>query len=107
MAAVLVLSEEQRAELGWALRRHPKPYVREKVCALLKLADGELYSTVARTGLLQVHSPDTLHDWVQRYQAEGLKGLLVRPGGGRKPAFPPSAGQRPPARCVAEPVPDP
>jgi len=73
-----------------AVRHHPKPYVREKAAALLKLADGQLYSFVAAYGLLRVHDPDTLHDWVDRFLTEGIGGLLVRKGGGRKPTFPPA-----------------
>jgi hypothetical protein len=89
--AVLVLSEEQREHLAAAVRHHPKPYVRERAAALLKLADGQLYSFVARYGLLKPHSPDTLHDWVERYKQEGISGLVVRAGAGRKPAFSPCA----------------
>lgn len=85
----LVLSDAERDELHEFVRHHPKPYVRERASALLKLADGQLYWFVARYGLLRHHAPDTLHDWVVRYKAEGIQGLLVRPGAGRKPAFSP------------------
>jgi hypothetical protein len=31
---------------------------------------------------------------VRRYRAEGVKGLLIRPGRGRKPAFSPSVSRQ-------------
>jgi transposase len=46
---------------------------------------------VALSGLLKPRDPDTVYSWIRRYQAEGLDGLLIKPGRGRKPAFSPSA----------------
>ena len=40
MPCPLVLSARQRAELARLRDRHPKPYLRERAAALLKLADG-------------------------------------------------------------------
>jgi transposase len=45
---------------------------------------------VARTGLLRPRQPDTVYAWLDRYRAEGIAGLTIRPGRGRKPAFSPS-----------------
>ena len=70
---------------------HPKPYVRERASALLQIADGASGSQVARAGLLRPRQPDTIYAWVDRYRSEGLDGLYIRPGRGRKPAFSPSA----------------
>jgi transposase len=44
--------------------------------------------------LLKHRRPDTVYEWVRRYRAEGIGGLAVKPGRGRKPAFSPSARQR-------------
>lgn len=88
---VLVLSSTQFEELKWARDKHPLPYVRERAAALLKIAGGSSGRAVARSGLLKPRWPDTVYRWVKRYKAEGLKGLLVKPGRGRKPAFSPSA----------------
>ncbi len=84
------LSTEQRSALLCARDRHPKAYVREKAAAILKLADGQAIEEVATTALHRRHDESTLSTWVRRYLAEGIPGLLVRSGRGRKAAFFPS-----------------
>jgi transposase len=84
---VLILTPRQRADLEWARDRHPLPYIRERAAALLKIADGQSGRAVALHGLLKKRCPDTIYDWISRFKAEGLKGLFVKPGRGRKPAF--------------------
>lgn len=91
MRRTLTLSTDQRQDLTDALRHHPKPYVRERAAALLKIADGVAPFQVAQSGLLHPRDPDTLYAWLDRYEADGLSGLLIRPGRGRHPAFSPSA----------------
>ena len=85
------LTPEQRGELEEARDHHEKPYVRERASAVLKIADGMTGRQVALYGLLKERDPDTVYGWFHRYQAEGLAGLIIRPGRGRKPAFSPSA----------------
>lgn len=87
---IVTLTPEQRDELEKARDRHEKPYVRERAAAILKITAGMSGRQVAFTGLLKQRKPDTVYAWVHRYQAEGLTGLLVKPGRGRKPAFSPS-----------------
>jgi len=87
----LDLTSEQREELEQIRDRHPKAYMRERAAALLKIAEGRSGRDVALHGLHKRRHPDTIYEWVRRYKAEGVKGLLVRPGRGRKPAFSPSA----------------
>lgn len=87
----LVLDEGQRAELLQHRDHDPKPHIRERCAALLKIADGMPLSVVARQGLLRRRTAETVREWLDRYEAEGLAGLRVRPGTGRKPAFSPSA----------------
>ncbi len=85
----LTLSAEQRAELE-AMRDHaPKAYLREKAAALLKIAGGQIAWQVAQHGLLKARDGDTIYRWLTRYQAEGIAGLAVRKGRGRKAAFSP------------------
>ena len=103
---VLELSQTERDELV-AMRDHdPKPYRRERAAALLKVAGGRSGRQVARNGLLRPRDKDTVYRWVRRYRAEGIAGLSLRPGRGRKPAFSPSppgrgAGQAsPPGRST-------
>jgi transposase len=85
----LALTEAQGAELRRARDTHPKPYVRERAAALLKLADGQSAPQVARRGLLRPRRTGTVYDWKRRFLQEGIAGLLVRKGRGRKPAFSP------------------
>ena len=85
----LSLSKADRAALARLRATSPKPYLRERAAALLQIADGASARHVARHGLLQPRHPDTVYRWLDRYQTDGLNGLTMRPGRGRKPAFPP------------------
>lgn len=92
----LDLTAEARTQLAALRDTAPKPYLRERAAALLKIADGIPAAQVARSGLLRSRDPDTVYAWLDRYQREGLAGLHVRPGRGRKPAFsPPHPGAGP------------
>lgn len=85
----LYLTNEQRQELE-AVRDHDAlPHMREKAAALLKIADGQNGLQVARHGLLKARDVDTIYRWMGRYQAEGIAGLRVRQGRGRKASFSP------------------
>jgi len=85
----LELSSKGRTELEQLLARSPKPYLRERASALLKIADGVSPNAVAHKGLLMRRAPDTVYEWLDRYEAEGVAGLKIRSGRGRKPAFSP------------------
>lgn len=86
----LELSEEQRAELERVCRSHPKPYLRERASAVLKVSGGQSMNWVANKALLKRHEPETIKRWITLYLQQGLKGWEVRSGRGRKPAFFPS-----------------
>ena len=103
----LELSAEARGELVALRDTAHLPYLRERAAALLKIADGHVAAQVARTGLLRPRQPDTLYAWLQRYRAEGIAGLSIRPGRGRKPAFSPCArdGGGGPRRVATPPTP--
>jgi len=90
----LELTPEQRAELEQLRDRHPKPYLRERAAALLKIADGHTAGQVARQGLLKERYKRTVKKWLKRYQSDGLAGLMIKAGRGRKPAFSPTASER-------------
>jgi transposase len=87
----LELSEQQRAELEDLRDHSPLPYLRERAAALLKVAAGMPPLEVARHGLLRPRDSDTIYRWLGRYRTQGLEGLRIRKGRGRKPAFSPSA----------------
>lgn len=86
----LDLSPDERICLEQLRDHHPRPHMREKAAALLKVAGGRPGRRVARDGLLQPRKPETLYRWVHLYRTEGIAGLRVRAGRGRKPAFSPS-----------------
>jgi hypothetical protein len=85
----LKLTEAEQKELEIIRDNHSKPYMREKASALLKIAAGQSPHQVARSSLLKPRDPDAIYSWLDRYETEGVKGLEVRNGRGRKPAFSP------------------
>ena len=90
----LQLTKVERDELERLRDHNPKAYVRERAAAILKVAAGQAPEQVAGVGLLKRRNRDTLYRWLERYAAEGMDGLLVRSGRGRKPAFFPSGSAR-------------
>jgi transposase len=89
----VVLQEHQRTELK-KLRDHAAlPYLRERAAAILKVAEGMSIRTVAKQGLLKPVRRETISEWIDRYEQEGLAGLKIKAGRGRKPAFSPCARQ--------------
>jgi transposase len=91
-ARQVVLSPEQERELIWARDHHQKAYMRTKAAAILKVAVGQSMRQVATHGLLKAVKEEAVSGWIDRYLEEGLRGLVVRKGRGRKPAFSPCAG---------------
>lgn len=86
----LKLSESQKKELEDVARRSAKPYMRERASAILQIASGKPGIKVAFEGLLIPRRKNTVYDWVSRYKEAGIRGLEIRSGRGRKPAFSPS-----------------
>src|SRR5260370_11110549 len=105
----VTLTPEQEQELRRSRDTGPKPYQRERAAALLKIAAGVSATAVARRGLLRPRRPETVWQWVERFTAHGVAGLLtIRPGRGRKPAFSPCGpGIDPPLRPARPGVPPP
>ena len=85
------LSETQLDELRRTRDTHPLPYVRERAAAIIKSISGQSTRDIAAHGLLKRRDKDTVRAWIRRYLEEGLDGLRIRAGRGRKPAFSPSA----------------
>ena len=85
----LHLTEEERDKLVDIQKHHQKPYMRERASALLKIADGLSGREVALNRLNRKRSTNTVYGWVRRYKEEGIRGLQIRPGRGRKPSFSP------------------
>ena len=79
---LLILTPEQQAELVEHRDRDPRPDLRERCGALLKIAGGQAAHGVARHGLLKPRDPDTVYGWLNCYQREGLAGLESHRHGG-------------------------
>lgn len=90
-ALTLALTSSTRQELTRLTRTSPLPYIRERASALLKVASGLSCYHVALEGLLHCRKPDTVRGWVHRFKQEGIKGLYIRAGRGRRRTFSPSA----------------
>ena len=81
----LDLTDPQRADLLHYRDHDPRPYVRERCAALLKVADGLSAHAVACHGLLKPRDPDTLYSWLNHYEEAGVEGLLgYQQGGSRR-----------------------
>ncbi len=86
----VVLDCDQTAALTRLRDTSVKPYLRERASAILKIADGLSAKVVARERLLRARRPETVCDWLDRFQAGGLSQLGIKAGRGRKPVFSPS-----------------
>jgi len=86
---VIQLTPEQKEQLERIRDTDEHPYMRERAAAILKIAAGMSGHQIAQHGLLKPRDTDTIYRWAHRYQAEGIEGLMVKPGRGRKPAFSP------------------
>lgn len=89
MLEVEIREGQELRMLNEIVKRHPKPYIRERASAVLKVHQGLSAREVALSRLLQRRQPDTVRGWIHAYNEDGLSGLYHEPGRGRKPAFPP------------------
>ena len=80
----LTLTDEERQALIEHRDYDAHPQVRERCAAMLKIAEGKSPHWVARQGLLKERDPDTVYNWMNIYQAEGLAGLVARQHGGAR-----------------------
>jgi hypothetical protein len=78
----LELTDTQRADLLQHRDHDPRPYVRERCAALLKIADGLSPYAVARHGLLKPRKPDTVYSWLNWYENLGLQSVIWFQQGG-------------------------
>lgn len=92
----VVVSAEERQKLERWLKNPPRSYLRERARAILLVVDGKEGQEVSQMLRVRVHRT-TIGEWVRRFQAEGVEGLKIRAGRGRKSRFFPSlkrAGQK-------------
>jgi transposase len=83
------LTEQEKTVLIEMRDHAAKPYLRERASALIQVAEGSSGHWVATNGLLKERDPDSVYSWMNRYEAEGIDGLTIRDGRGRKPAYEP------------------
>ncbi len=83
----LELNETEREALVEHRDHDANPQVRERCAALLKIAAGQSAHAVARQGLLKPRDPDTVYEWLDWYEQDGLAGLLSRLQGGNHRSF--------------------
>ncbi len=74
-------TEAQMRELRAAVRTSPVPYIRVKALAVLNVARGATRQEVA--ALVCAHRA-SVGEWVRRYRQEGVAGLAVAAGRGRR-----------------------
>jgi len=79
----LELTDSQRQDLQHYRDHDPRPYVRERCAAPLKIADGHSPHAVARPGLLKLRHPDTVYDWLNWYERLGIRSVWWFPQGGK------------------------
>ncbi len=72
----LDLTEEQRDALLHHRDHDKRPYVRERCAALLKVAQGMSARQVALRGLLKRRCPETVRNWLNIYEAEGIFSII-------------------------------
>ena len=83
----VTLGADQRQELETVAKTDRTPSVRVKALAVLNLADGRAakeVATIFRT------SRQSLAEWATAYHGEGIDGLRVKPGRGRRPQADPA-----------------
>jgi transposase len=85
-----ILSEEEVSQLTEICNRAEVPYLRERASAILKLANALTAEQIAASGLLRPRARQTVAIWFHRFQSDGIKGLEIKAGRGRNPAFSPS-----------------
>jgi hypothetical protein len=83
----LELNEMEREGLVAHRDHDSNPQIRERCAALLKIATGQSAYAVARGGLLKPRDPDTVYEWLNWYEQNGLDGILSRLQGGNHRPF--------------------
>ncbi len=78
---IIQLSSEQRQELEDGYQSGASHAFRERCQMILLKSEKRTSAEIAR--FLDCHKI-TVHEWVKRFEAEGLEGLKMRPGRGRR-----------------------
>lgn len=84
------LEEESRKKLEYEYSHHAKHYFRQRCHALLLSDKGVKVPDIS--SLLGVRTR-TIYEWMNRWESQGLEGLLISSGRGRKPLLSISASE--------------
>lgn len=77
-----ILSESQKSELEQLFKESTLHSLRKRCQAILLKAEGRDSIDVGSiVGMCNV----SVNSWVKRYKSEGIKGLYIKPGRGKKP----------------------
>lgn len=85
MTRTIELTEKEENKLEKLRDTHPKPHIRERAAAVLKVANGMSGKEVAKEGLLKERKTDTVYNWLNQWEENGLDGLTIEEGRGRNP----------------------
>jgi transposase len=77
-----ILTASNRQELEHLYKTSPKHVMRKNCHAILLKADGRTSKDV---GCIVGMSHVSVNSWLHRYKTEGLSGLMIKSGRGRKP----------------------
>ena len=80
----LVLKTREQRELEHYRDHDPRPYVRERCGAVLKIAEGKTPHAVATQGLLKPRDPDTVYGWLRLYERDRVAALVGHQHGGHR-----------------------
>jgi len=82
----IVLSEQEKQKLESWVKNPPRPYLRERARAILQVSQGKTIQATAEKLRVRVHR-NAVSEWVRRFLSEGLEGLRIKRGRGRKALF--------------------
>jgi len=83
-AKKLSLSGSEKQELENGYRHSPNAYFSRRCHIILLKGQGRTSAEIAE---IFGTTKQPINSWVKRYEAEGISGLLTRPGQGRKQIF--------------------
>ena len=88
MSKLVLFSDEEVDSLEKAIKYSPVPYIRNRAYAVLQVGKGITREDAAK----MLYTPVERHsvgNWVAAFQKEGIAGLKIKPGRGRRPGFSP------------------
>ena len=82
------LTKQEQEKLESWVKNPPRTYLRERARAILKVSQGKTIQAKTEELRVRVHR-NAVSEWVKRFLSEGLEGLRIKRGRGRKAVFSP------------------